>query len=334
MHTHVEKKKKNGFGKDITVLFGLLFIGGAVVVSAADQMNGYNIAEDSDHDGLTNAEEKIYGTEPNKSDTDGDGYSDGVEVRGGYNPLKKAPGDKIVSAADQTVLDAVVSGKSTDNMTEDASQKIAEVVKNAKAGSDGTSEVSLDDLNTISEQIAGGDSEEVVLPEVDMSTIKIKKQSYGNLSKDKKQARIKEDIVEYLTTISYIFANNSPKQFKTTDELTSISQGFVSETISAMSFGNYSKIRSLAESGDKMLKEIELVEVPEQMIDLHVKALKLAMYGSQMKNELSALSQDDPLKSIKSLSKTQGLLNVAISFVTDMESKIAEYKIDTIPLDL
>ena len=173
-----------------------------------------------------------------------------------------------------------------------------------------------------------------MLPEVDMSTIKIKKQSYGNLSKDKKQARIKEDIVEYLTTISYIFANNSPKQFKTTDELTSISQGFVSETISAMSFGNYSKIRSLAESGDKMLKEIELVEVPEQMIDLHVKALKLAMYGSQMKNELSALSQDDPLKSIKSLSKTQGLLNVAISFVTDMESKIAEYKIDTIPLDL
>ena len=89
MHTHVEKKKKNGFGKDITVLFGLLFIGGAVVVSAADQMNGYNIAEDSDHDGLTNAEEKIYGTEPNKSDTDGDGYSDGVEVRGGYNPLKR-----------------------------------------------------------------------------------------------------------------------------------------------------------------------------------------------------------------------------------------------------
>lgn len=65
---------------------------------------------DSDHDGLTDAQEKIYGTDPNNPDTDGDGlsdgdevliwhtnplnpdsdgdgYSDGTEVRSGYNPL-------------------------------------------------------------------------------------------------------------------------------------------------------------------------------------------------------------------------------------------------------
>src|SRR6266704_2992979 len=55
---------------------------------------------DSDCDGLTNAEEKLYGTNPNSSDTDGDGYSDGVEVKSGYDPTKPAPGDKISNSTD------------------------------------------------------------------------------------------------------------------------------------------------------------------------------------------------------------------------------------------
>lgn len=42
---------------------------------------------DSDNDGLTNAEEKKYGTDPLNPDTDGDGYKDGDEVKAGYNPL-------------------------------------------------------------------------------------------------------------------------------------------------------------------------------------------------------------------------------------------------------
>lgn len=65
---------------------------------------------DSDHDGLTDSQEKTLGTDPFKADTDGegltdgdevliwktdplnpdtdgDGYSDGLEVKGGFNPL-------------------------------------------------------------------------------------------------------------------------------------------------------------------------------------------------------------------------------------------------------
>lgn len=41
---------------------------------------------DTDKDGLTDAEEARYKTDPLVSDTDGDGYSDGAEVKGGYNP--------------------------------------------------------------------------------------------------------------------------------------------------------------------------------------------------------------------------------------------------------
>lgn len=45
--------------------------------------------DDTDMDGLTNAEEKTYGTDPNKPDTDGDGLLDRDEVKVyKTNPLK------------------------------------------------------------------------------------------------------------------------------------------------------------------------------------------------------------------------------------------------------
>ncbi len=45
-------------------------------------------AVDTDHDGLTDAQETALGTDPNNPDTDGDGYPDGQEARRGFNPLK------------------------------------------------------------------------------------------------------------------------------------------------------------------------------------------------------------------------------------------------------
>lgn len=42
--------------------------------------------EDSDDDGLSNAEEADYGTDPDDPDSDGDGYADGAEVDAGTNP--------------------------------------------------------------------------------------------------------------------------------------------------------------------------------------------------------------------------------------------------------
>lgn len=48
--------------------------------------NKLEITEDGDKDGLTNQEELFYGTDINNPDTDGDGFSDGDEVKNGYNP--------------------------------------------------------------------------------------------------------------------------------------------------------------------------------------------------------------------------------------------------------
>ncbi|MEX1997360.1 MAG: hypothetical protein WEA04_01655 [Candidatus Andersenbacteria bacterium] len=50
---------------------------------------------DDDNDGLTNAQEVVWGTDPRNPDTDGDGYTDGEEVAANHNPTIPAPNDLL-----------------------------------------------------------------------------------------------------------------------------------------------------------------------------------------------------------------------------------------------
>jgi hypothetical protein len=96
---------------------------------------------DSDHDGLTDEEERFYGTDPQKidtdgdglsdfeevkvwdtdplhPDTDGDGYKDGDEVKNGYNP--KGPG-KLFNIPTTTPVFKPTSSASTSSVPNTAS---------------------------------------------------------------------------------------------------------------------------------------------------------------------------------------------------------------------
>jgi len=70
------------------------------------------ILDDSDGDGLSDAEETALGTNPYNPDTDGDGLSDGAEVANNTDPLNPdsdndglSDGDEIAAATDPTVPD-------------------------------------------------------------------------------------------------------------------------------------------------------------------------------------------------------------------------------------
>lgn len=54
--------------------------------------------DDSDADGLLDDEERRYGTDRLKQDTDGDGYSDSVEVQNGSNPISASDLPEIMEA--------------------------------------------------------------------------------------------------------------------------------------------------------------------------------------------------------------------------------------------
>lgn len=61
-----------------------------------------NPSGDDDGDGLSNAEESIWGTNPSSADTDGDGFVDGEEVRANHNPTIAGPNDTLPENFDPT----------------------------------------------------------------------------------------------------------------------------------------------------------------------------------------------------------------------------------------
>ncbi len=67
---------------------------GAEVRTGHDPLNPNPAATlDSDHDGLTdNVECTVWHTDPFNPDSDGDGFSDGAEVKNGFDPTKKGDG--------------------------------------------------------------------------------------------------------------------------------------------------------------------------------------------------------------------------------------------------
>lgn len=62
----------------------------------------FELDKDWDDDGLNNKEESLWGTDPNNSDTDGDGYLDGEEVASGHDPLIPAPDDSLPTETNLT----------------------------------------------------------------------------------------------------------------------------------------------------------------------------------------------------------------------------------------
>ncbi len=323
-----------GARRHFFVLFGLLFLSGAFFVSAADEMAGKNIVDDPDRDDLTTEEERLYGTDPMNRDTDGDGYSDGVEVRGGYDPLRKAPGDKIVPEEEADASAADSFGIGGENLTEQTAQEIVALIQDAQTEDGSDAEVSLDQLTAVAQDISSGNAEEIVLPEVDMDAIKVRKISCKGISDEKCDEKVKEAVTEYLTVIAYVFANNSPKPFESEDEFKDISTSIVDSALIGLSVGDVTQLDVLAEDGERMLEQIYEVDVPEDMFDVHVKAIKLAKYATTLKGELAVDPETDPMKMIASLSKAQGFLNVMTAFVTEVESQLAEQGISEILSDI
>jgi len=311
------------------LFFALIISSSAFFVFAEDNTSsGMSIFQDSDQDGLSNEEEKLYGTDPNNPDTDNDGYSDGVEVKSGYDPLKPAPGDKIIVETTSTNLAVVATQSTTPNLTEQVSGEIAGMLQNTDTSGQA---ISLEDINTSVDKVLSGNAEEIVLPEVKIEDIRIKELP-KNLSDTEQLAQEKKDALEYLTVLSYLVANNSPKTFTTQDDLSSIFNNLSLESITGLASGNTQALEEVSTRGEKMLAELKDIEVPEKMLDVHVKALQMAMYAIQLKGELN-LTGTDPLGQIAVLSKAQGFFGGVTSLADEVQKKLTDYGITKIPLN-
>lgn len=73
-------------------IYDLRIYTGIMTASEVAERYARVVLSDDDSDGLSNADESLYGTDPYNPDTDGDGQSDGDEVFMGFNPANSSSG--------------------------------------------------------------------------------------------------------------------------------------------------------------------------------------------------------------------------------------------------
>ncbi len=85
------------------------------VLGTNTQENDNAATQDADGDGIVNLVEQQLGTDMNNSDTDGDGFTDGEEVRSGHDPLTAPDGTKSTKGTTNNTTSG--SGQATTNTT-------------------------------------------------------------------------------------------------------------------------------------------------------------------------------------------------------------------------
>jgi len=310
-------------------IFCMLFFMGFGIFSFAQEntTSNHNIFFDTDQDGLSNEEELAYGTDPNNTDTDHDSYTDGTEVSSGYDPLVPAPGDKIVQQSSSRTN----GNDGQKNLTKKVSENLVDLLNQQQSTEGG---VTINDVNALIEETITEEVRFEDLPPIDSKMIIVKKQNYKNLSKEKRTEREKEDAIEYLTTLSYILATNMPQKISSEDDialLIATAAADLENITSAHTRASY--LISLAEKGEDIFGQLAKLEVPENLVDVHGKGMQMAQYAIGLKTAI-AQDQTDPLGTIVTLSKVQGLLSLGMDFGKEIDARFAALGITEIPLDL
>ena len=278
------------------------------------------LGKDSDNDGLTDAEESIYKTDSHNPDTDGDGYSDGVEVKSGYDPLKPAPGDRFTASKNSTPnLDA----QNNQTLTE----KFAQTTKGFLATKDGQtiSPTELDSFlsNNFSSQIKEYPSFDN-LPEIDIARIKIKQQDYKNLSEEKQRERESDDTKEYLTKLLTLFYSNLPEGALSNNDITTLYDNIQKRFVSfSTSSPDYAFFRDFADKMSLAIDQSYEIEVPQQLLEDHIKTLRIAKGYLQLKEDDSINSIDDPLSQMIILTRARNMMNFSENFLTEEIKKLS-----------
>ncbi|MFA6159898.1 MAG: hypothetical protein WC678_02290 [Parcubacteria group bacterium] len=319
--------KLKNINATLLILVSLLCLSLAFFVSATENSNGTkNIFLDSDQDGLTDAEEKTYGTDAKKADTDNDGYSDGAEIKAGYDPLKKAPGDKLTTSPVPAVKgESITNKEKKQNLTEQVAQKISTIT--SQAGTD-DQEVGMEEIQTLLDSVMNGESFKNELPEISKDSIKILKQNYGNLSKEKSKEKMKEDVTNYFVSILYIFTSNSPKPLTSASDTNAVINQVVTQISTSLTSGDPSNLADLSQSGGKIYEQLKEVSVPEDMVDTQIKALQYGLYAQELKN-LIKIDPADPLSNLANYSKIATFVQSLNSFYDEIQNKMNDYGIDS-----
>lgn len=307
----------------LTLIVLLLSSFAFFVVAEEKATTTNSVLLDSDQDGLTDTEEKLYGTDPRKADTDGDSYSDSAEVKAGYDPLKPAPGDKLSNAEDTATTKATTSSDTASNSANMTTRVAKEISSLAKKTDSSDPQTSLEEVQNIVNGALNSKDTTVTLPQIDPETIHTKEQNYSASTATEKK---KEDFYTYIITVMYIFTSNSSTPITSSTDITSALSQTTQQILSSLSSQDPAALNSLSKSGEAILGQLQEVEVPEDLVDLHIKAMQYATYAKDLKDSIKS-NPDDPMADIVNYSKIGAFVQSLSAFATDAQSKLNEYDV-------
>lgn len=271
-----------------------------------------NKTMDSDCDELTNEEEQLYKTDPLSSDTDDDGYSDGIEVKSGYDPTIPAPGDRVINndtAADSDKNSQLQTGIS---QTAAFAQDLQTFIE-----SKGNESISNSDISDfVAQRVASKPNVHITfesLPEIDASQIKVLPQNYNNLSDEERKTKLQQDAFDYYLRIAYLLESNAPVAIESNSDFEAFKEDFISHlTDLANASSDYTYFSELGNRLELFLSQVNAVEVPASMVEMHVKALRI-MHGFLTLRDME-VNPGDPMAKMELLTKIQDLSDMVADF--------------------
>ncbi len=276
---------------------------------------------DFDQDGLSNDEEALYGTDPDNPDTDGDGFSDGVEVRSGYDPLiHKDRGDRVIGLEEAQTQSDVSAARS---LTNELRTRVAGIAFDVASGK----EVTLGDIDKEVQAFVDNAVKDIAVPQIDMDRIRVKRQDYGDLSEEQRRERIKRDVANYTSALAYTLSLYTPKPLTDEGAAEAISADVLGEAERLMNdFTDVSPFIRLAEDSRMLQERLFEIEVPEVALPLHVEGLQFAAMVAAFANDAKGVDlARDPAEAAVLYARAASLTSIGAMFMEKVQAFAEEY---------
>jgi len=308
--------------------------------SKADDSD-HNYFEDRDQDGLTDQEESALGTDPDNRDSDGDGYSDGVEVESGYDPLS-ANDDRQTEQAMETeenteqVKDVNLTEAFFEKFQETNGEEISalqvlandpdQYAQQLEAGELADVSLTEDEINSLVEEtVQDVDiSDEIVEPtdeEINLLDPVEGEDEESVLEEEKDQ------VEEYFIRVGYILFEASPFDIVDEEDIPEGINSLIGELDEDIVEGDMSNAVELKATGNSVYDQIAELEVPYVLKDVHKAGLALLEYT--LGQDTSAVFEgDDPLEVLNLVGKAEGMMTEVEGLKDSTFGILDQYGID------
>ncbi|MEK7636742.1 MAG: hypothetical protein AAB362_03590 [Patescibacteria group bacterium] len=292
---------KSRFGRFFVVFFALIAVGFFILFTTAPDPSFVQknepiiplspeeefkrtfkeeLNKDADEDGLREWEEAVYKTNAENPDTDGDGTSDGDEIKQNRNPLVKGPKDTVAPPTESDASGAITFKSEKGNLSQGFVEKLM---------SDPNFMTALENKGVgISESTVSDYIKELNLGST-LDTAQKTPISKLSIISDESETAVQM----YFESFGKLYvANSKPFIALGGDDL-----NFLTKVMETENYGELKKIDSLIMALETIVKDADKLPIPKNILWFHQKETDL-LRESKKEFEMMRGADTDPLKAL------------------------------------